>query len=371
MEAEHAEAINLDSDEEIETVTRTGEAPAALDDTSRFARTLASGTRASSSKWLLTWPRCTTPAQTVLDRIRAFKPVKWCVVSRELHADGFPHLHCVVWFASPIRLRRLDWPDAFAGKHGNYKIATRIRGALKYIVKDGNFVSHGIDVDEYLADTSSKRGAKWLEAATVLRSGGDLCAVEELDPGFFAMNCGKLTEYSDWVRSARPTHRVGEFSVKVLVLWGVTNTGKSHWARTSFPDAYSLPEPKSGVLWMTGYRGEKVLLIDDVDMSKISLRSLLKICDKWPQRVYVHGHTVMADWTTVIICNNEPPYRWYKDEPAAALQALNRRLNILQIDERNDLNANWRHPERGYAPQSLESLIEESLPGLDTNGGLL
>lgn len=43
------------------------------------------------------------------------------LVAEEKHADGTPHLHCVVKTGKKMNIRDKNYWDEVAGKHGNYE----------------------------------------------------------------------------------------------------------------------------------------------------------------------------------------------------------------------------------------------------------
>ncbi len=43
--------------------------------------------------------------------------------------------------------------------------------------------------------------------------------------------------------------------------WGVTESGKSHYAHTTYPDAFIKQQNK----WFDGYLGQKVIILEDLD----------------------------------------------------------------------------------------------------------
>ncbi len=301
----------------------------------------APGRQVKGLTWFLTYPQCPVSKEQVMDVLWAFRPCKWAVVAEEKHADGSPHLHVVVRFITQLVTRDCNWADGLTyGFHGNYQTARSMRDVLRYVVKDGDFTAKGIDPTKYLKDVAGPRaGHLWDTSAVSLARGETLESINHEEPGWVARNLRKLIEYRDWVRGLKPIHRVGGFDMQCVALHGITGTGKSTFAR-GLDDVYVLPTPKSGVVWFTGYRGERTLVIDDVTMGNIPIRQLLRILDRHSQRLYVHGATVMADWTRVVICNQEPPLAWYQCGPML-YSALSRRLVQYQVQTRAIRTMTW------------------------------
>ena len=50
---------------------------------------------------------------------------------------------------------------------------------------------------------------------------------------------------------------------ELIILWGPPGTGKSHRARTKWPDAYWLSRGNGQNIWWDSYAGQKVVIIDE------------------------------------------------------------------------------------------------------------
>lgn len=87
------------------------------------------------------------------------------------------------------------------------------------------------------------------------------------------------------------------------MVWGRPGTGKSRYVWDMWgDDLYSLFSQKP--LWFDGYRGEKVLLIEEFEYDGISREMLLKLLDIYPLQVPVKGGSVWAQWTKIYITGN-------------------------------------------------------------------
>jgi len=113
------------------------------------------------------------------------------------------------------------------------------------------------------------------------------------------------------------------------VYWGPTGTGKSRraWDEASL-DAY--PKDPMSKFW-DGYRGQENVVIDEFRGS-ISISHLLRWLDRYPVLVEVKGSSVVFKATTIWITSNLHPREWYKDLDAVTYDALERRLDILEIN---------------------------------------
>lgn len=106
--------------------------------------------------------------------------------------------------------------------------------------------------------------------------------------------------------------------LEVLVYYGDAGTGKTRTAVEKDPNDYYILD-QGERLWFDGYRGEKVLIIDDF-YGWIKYGTLLRILDGYQYRCEIKGGFVYAEWTTVIITSNKPPSEWYTQGMTAALR---------------------------------------------------
>jgi len=95
----------------------------------------------------LTYAQCDLPREALLDLLTELITVEideYCI-AKEAHADGSPHLHAYLKFASNFRSRDCRCFDV-AGFHPNIERPRSIKAVIKYVQKDGDFlVSPGIE----------------------------------------------------------------------------------------------------------------------------------------------------------------------------------------------------------------------------------
>ncbi len=109
---------------------------------------------------------------------------------------------------------------------------------------------------------------------------------------------------------------------------GPTGCGKSHTARTKFPDLYDKPLNK----WWDGYRGESTVLLDDVGPKQaVWLGYFLKRWgDKYPFPAESKGTTHQIRPQRIIVTSQYTIAELYHDDPLL-LQALERRYKVVKI----------------------------------------
>lgn len=123
--------------------------------------------------------------------------------------------------------------------------------------------------------------------------------------------------------NARAPHRPG---VEVVVLWGVSGSGKSHRA---FSEAGEQAYFKSSTTkWWDGYRGEENVVIDEF-RGQIGVEHLLRWFDKYPCFVEEKGGQIPLFAKKFWVTSNLDPREWYKDLDEDTKAALFRRFKSV------------------------------------------
>jgi len=132
--------------------------------------------------------------------------------------------------------------------------------------------------------------------------------------------CVKFHRGFDAYRLVRSENR--DFKTEVLVCYGPSGTGKSHYAHTNHPGAYW----KQRGNWFDNYNDHEVVVIDEF-YGWLPFDTLLRLCDKYPMMVEIKGGQVNFRPKILIITSNQRPDEWYKNVPNMA--ALIRRIDKL------------------------------------------
>lgn len=112
------------------------------------------------------------------------------------------------------------------------------------------------------------------------------------------------------------------------VFWGPTGTGKSRraWEEAGM-EAY--PKDPNTKFWC-GYVGQKTVIIDEF-RGRIDISHLLRWLDRYPVRVEVKGGSHPLQAEKVWITSNLHPREWYPEVDVLTVEALMRRLEIINI----------------------------------------
>lgn len=97
----------------------------------------------------------------------------------------------------------------------------------------------------------------------------------------------------------------------VVLLYGPPGCGKTKHAYTESPHLWKAPIGKGG--WYDQYDGHSAVLFDDFagKASHTALSDLLRILDRYSEKVPVKGGFVSWRPTTIYITTNIHPFEWY------------------------------------------------------------
>lgn len=124
--------------------------------------------------------------------------------------------------------------------------------------------------------------------------------------------------------------------MRVIVLYGDTETGKSWAAGSMAPDAYKLPPQQSstGCGWWDAYDGESSIIIDEY-YGWLRWSFLLQLLDRYSLRVETKGGSCQFVGKEVIFTSNKPPWHWYDREKIPEQGPLRRRLTAIYHCEKD------------------------------------
>lgn len=115
--------------------------------------------------------------------------------------------------------------------------------------------------------------------------------------------------------------------LKVILLYGKPDAGKTYYAYNKYPDLYSIPVKSGSTLWFSGYDREKTVLIDDF-AGEFRLTELLRLLDKYPIQVENKGGHCWFCPENIIITSNVSWEDWYDyGKRQDSKKALQRRIS--------------------------------------------
>lgn len=250
--------------------------------------------------------------------------IEYMVWQREKGEKGTEHIQGYVRFKSQKRFQAAkNWfsvPEIhLEPAKGNEK------QNKTYCTKEETRVEGPFEYGEY-DDKAGAQGKRTDldEVAEKLTKGATLKEIAVEHPAAFIRYHQGIEKLKDIVQPLPPLER----EVKTLVMWGETGTGKTHRARTGFPDIY---EVKPGRDPWGAYDGQEMILFDEFDYTKWSIQQMNGFCDKWRCKLDCRYKDKYAAWKGVIICANSEPYTWWPNEHQLLREAFWRRINIVQV----------------------------------------
>lgn len=231
----------------------------------------------------------------------------------ELGEGGFLHWQVMVGFTGQVRLAAVR--KTFGPIHAE---PTRSKAAEDYVWKDETCVQGTKFVlgVKRMDRSSPKDWANILQAA----KSGDF---DKIPADVFIRSYQSITKIA--VAHATP---IGiERSCRVF--WGATGSGKTKLAwEEAGVEAY--PKDPMSKFW-DGYRGQENVIVDEFRGS-IAISHLLRWLDRYPVLVEVKGSSVVFRASKIWITSNIHPREWYPMLDSKTYDALERRMEIIEMN---------------------------------------
>lgn len=260
--------------------------------------------------WLLTIPYASWSVPESLPG-----SMLWLRGQQERGETGYHHWQVFVAFASKKSLTQVT-TEFGTGIHAEI---SRSEGAIDYVWKEATRIE-GTQFELGARPFRRNSRTDWESAwdAAKLRKFDDIPAHIRLSS--YRTICAIAGDYE------KPVRR----SVHTRVFWGLTGTGKSYRAWDEAGSEAYCKDPRSK-FWC-GYNGEESVIIDEF-RGGIDISHILRWLDRYPCRVEIKGASRSLRATKFWITSNVEPRHWYPDLDETTIQALLRRLEIVQMDE--------------------------------------
>ncbi len=116
-----------------------------------------------------------------------------------------------------------------------------------------------------------------------------------------------------------------------LVLAGATGCGKTYNLQRAI-DMLSIPcyiKAASSGKWWQDYQYEPWCVVNEFYSKSMELSTFKCCCDGQPVKLEVKGSSILACFRGMVFTTNIHPRNWWKDEPAMARAAIQRRLKVV------------------------------------------
>lgn len=230
------------------------------------------------------------------------------VVTKEVGADGTPHLQGYVTFGQAMRLAALKKMNARA----HWEKAKAEECAALYPLKEDSIIL--VNKNNVITPGGRSDLKKAYAAIKGKRSFRDFLIDDE--PGYQAIQVYKVASL------VMEPARSMEAAPEVIWRYGPTGVGKTRWAWETYPDLYNVPSFK----WWDGYHGQETVLIDDFRADFCKFHELLVLLDRYPLRKETKGGWVQCHFKRVIITSPLPPSQAYHERSGEQLAQLMRRI---------------------------------------------
>ena len=272
--------------------------------------------------WFLTYPKCSLSKEEVLEALKEKrKGLQQIVVSRELHEDGSPHIHCYLYYGTQFTCKNERFFD-IAGHHPNVQSAKSLKAVQSYIKKDGDFIQEGIDYKAELSSIQSHQavlGKRFLDGEdpfTITSEHPELFfQADKIDrclaviarwktpvlprcSGFIPNSFGLITPVLSskqrhyWFWSESPNKG------KTTFLRSIQSQFPSLWY--SWVEKYQSPAPKS-----------QFVILDEYSIGHLTVTQLNMMCDGTYQYPVKGSAPFQLSDAIVLVCGNRSPMEIY------------------------------------------------------------
>ena len=265
-------------------------------------------------RWLVT---INNPSNEEIDELIEFKGCKYKVIARELApSTGTSHIHALICLTCNARASKLK--KALPRAHLDLVRGT-FDQAYNYVIKEGAVIY--------------ENGEKPKKQLSIDQRFKDM--VQEAKAGTIDKECLMYCRYRQYFEQFVPTSNYifeGELTTKNAWIYGPPGSGKSRLVR-QFAMANNLSVyHKLANKWWDGYRGEDIVLIEDLDpdVSEKLVHHIKLWADRYAFRAEIKGNSVSIDPKFYfIITSNYTIGECFKGVDG---EAISRRFEEWQLD---------------------------------------
>lgn len=265
-----------------------------------------------SRYWCVTWNNPENDLmvnfELVSDVLDGSGIVSYATWQLEAGTNGTPHFQMYIEFNKPVRMSAVK-KMLHKSVHCEIRAGSRAQ-AREYCRKEDSRLAGPFEYGEWREETQGKRSD--LQAIVdCAKEGKSLRETYDIVGASVFRNA----KYFD---RARITFGLDKPRVEpvVIVHWGESGTGKTHDAVSGLePTDYFIKAPGK---WWDGYEGQRVVIIDDVQVYIGAAGNdyhgfLLQLLDKYSFRVEIKGGTVPFTSEKIILTSNVHPGGWFPD----------------------------------------------------------
>jgi len=232
--------------------------------------------------------------------------------------EGTVHIQAYLNYKNPIRVTAIQKYD----KQLHIEIVKEDRGASRYCLKEDTRVEGPWEYGERPVQRNKKED--WDEVRQLAQAG----KLDEIPADIYVKHYNNLKKIErDHMKVQDKDHLRG------IWVYGEAGSGKSRWAREQGEDIY----PKLCNKWWDGYKGQKIVVMDDVGLDHKCLGQQLKIwTDRYGCILENKGGAVVDNYNWLIVTSQYHIDEIWEDKETR--EALKRRFHIYHVAALKGLN---------------------------------
>jgi len=270
--------------------------------------------------------------------------------------------------------------DSIVGKHGDYRACRRWQNAVKYIMKDGNYLAEGFEPEAILNALKSKKSSLYEEIAIRMQQGATVKDICSTNPGFVLKELKNLQNFEAFISTTNleppvktfygceyskvlrmyelHNNLIAEWLNKNLLvpdrphkqqqLWiaGPPNIGKTHLLNSlrQYCNVYIVPYDNN---WYDDYTDDYDIAVMDEFVGQKTINFLNQFLEGAQMKLnrrnifpYVKKKNI-----PVIIMSNFTPKECFHNKELQCLDALLTRLLVVEVPNMDDETVAWVNKE--------------------------
>lgn len=279
------------------------------------------------------------PSPGELDKLTASAHLQYLVYQRERGESGTEHFQGYIQLTTQLLLSTLK--KLVPRAHYAISKGTPVE-ARNYCMKEDTRIGETVELGEFQEIAQGNRS--------------DLALVQlDLDRGmrqdeYASRHFATFVRYPKLVENyaaAKIRPRTGKEEIVVHFYYGIPGSGKSRLAfltaRLWGIEQWKLHGGQRGFYvfdlkqWFDGYKGERVIVIDDFRGSSCTFTTFKRLLDRYPFQMAVKGSSCHVAATHFIITSNTLPDAWWKEEVTGPeLSAIYRRITHVKYFPENN-----------------------------------
>lgn len=247
------------------------------------------------------------PTAADYDNIKKL-PYKYLVYQLEKGEQGTPHFQIYIALKKAMRITALTkiFQAHYEARMGSHE------QAKAYCTKEESRLDGPWEFGDD-SEIPTKPGKRTdLDSVKEILDKGEVDAMKQVQNEHFGSWCRYYKAF-DIYHNQNTKPRNPDTPPTVLIFWGDRGTGKSRKAYEIAPPpgAYWLTKPADpNQVWFDGYQAGQTLVIDEF-YGWIKYDFMLRLIDRYPMDVKIHGSKIVFNSPLIIITSNKDPRTWY------------------------------------------------------------